>query len=568
MLIVTNATQSEVLLESNYEKHEEQNGAALQISFSSFSFAENVGHELLDFEVLLQDEDGHEYKVKQYKQIEFEKQIVATHVFFDLCNQWKYDVYGGTHTFEEFATWLFKDTGWTYQNSDVTGSQVIPNFGNNNVLQMINILRDAYNCEYKILPNNVIQFGTIIGQDNDLQYRYKHNISQLTQSIDTTSLKTQIRGIGGNGVAVTYTSPLAENPLIGVRVAETLEDGTITTEETMIEALKEQLNDVPETIIEISVTEVDGELGDYVWIIHERMNLEYQTRVISKKTTRSRANSTITVGNTVRKDITDILVSQKANIDEHKKITRSKFEQTNELIAMEVETLNESIAEITIKGSEEIEARVMDKVNEEFAAINLRADTIESNVQDAQDNISKIEQTSQQVQTTVQSQETTINDLETRVSSAESVVTQAAAEVSSKVSYSDFNGETITSLINQTPSTVTIDANKINLNGAVIVNGNISGATDIETTNNVAVGNALYFGGVKGSYDFIKASGYMEFQSWGDFHFNGGNMYLNNAWIPTSRTDGLGFGYSTGANRLYVSQYGVDVGYIPLTPLY
>ena len=135
MLIVTNATQSEIVLESNYEKyeeHEKKTVDGLRISFSSFPFAENVGHDLLDFEVLLQDEDGHEYKVRQYKQIGLEKQITATHIFSDLCSQWKYDVYGGTHTFEEFATWLFADTGWTYKNTDVTGSQIIPNFGNNN----------------------------------------------------------------------------------------------------------------------------------------------------------------------------------------------------------------------------------------------------------------------------------------------------------------------------------------------------------------------------------------------------------------------------------------------------
>ena len=35
--------------------------------------------------------------------------------------------------------------------------------------------------------------------------------------------------------------------------------------------------------------------------------------------------------------------------------------------------------------------------------------------------------------------------------------------------------------------------------------------------------------------------------------------------VTTSRTSGLGFGYSSAANRLYVSLNGVDVGYIKLT---
>ena len=97
MLIVTNATQSEVLFESNYEKVEEQNGAALQISFSSFSFPENIGHDILDYEVLIEDEDGHEYKVKQFKQAGTEKQVTALHIYFELANQYKNDMFGGTH---------------------------------------------------------------------------------------------------------------------------------------------------------------------------------------------------------------------------------------------------------------------------------------------------------------------------------------------------------------------------------------------------------------------------------------------------------------------------------------
>ena len=119
-------------------------------------------------------------------------------------------------------------------------------------------------------------------------------------------------------------------------------------------------------------------------------------------------------------------------------------------------------------------------------------------------------------------------------------------------------------MINQTSTYISIEASKINLNGAVIVNGNISGATDIAVQNNVAVGNALYFGGYKGSFDFITAGGYMAFDSLGDFNFRGGKMYLNGQWVPTSRTPGLAFGYSSGAKRLYVNMNGVDVGYIDL----
>ena len=524
MLIITNGNQTEAVLESNYEKHEEQNGAALQISFSSFSFPQNVGHGLLDYEVTVEDEDGHEYKVKQYQQNGPEKRITATHIFYELGGHYLYDIYGGTRTFNDFASWLFSSTGWTFRNIDVTGSQIIANFGENNVLQLIKILCASFECEYQILPGKVIQFAKVVGEDNDLQYRYKHNINDLTQSIDTTSLKTEIRGYGADGLVVTYTSPLASHPRMGVRVAEPFYDDSITTQSEMVEALKAQLPDAPETVVEISVTEVDGNVGDYVWIIHEELDLLYQTRILAKKTKRNYADSTVTVGNAIRKDLTDILVNQKASIEENKKITRSKFEQTNDRITMEVETLGESIASVEIRAdaidlsvnnritqevaainvrADNISLSVNNRITNEVAALNVRANGIDARVQDANNNIAQVDIKANQISSTVSGQQWEISSLGTRVDNAESSISQTASQISSKVSYTDYTGAQITSRINQDPYAISISANKINLNGAVMVNGDITGATNITTSRNVAVGNALYFGGSQSSIDFI-----------------------------------------------------------------
>lgn len=596
MLIVTNNNQTEAILESNYEKYEEQNGAALRIAFSSFNFAGNIGHELLDYEVTVEDEDGHEYKVKQYQQNGTEKKITAAHIFYELNNAYKYDIYGGTRTLDDFATWLLNGTGWTFENVDIADYAMITNYGEGNVITLLQTLVSAFKCEFKILPNKVIRFAKVIGEDNDLQYRYKYNISDLTQSIDTTSLKTQIRGYGGNNLVYTYTSPLASHDRIGIRIAEPVYDDSILNEVDLIERLKSELPDAPETVIEVKVTDVDGEVGDTVWIIHEELDLSYQTRILSKKTKRHYADSTITVGNTIRKDITDILVSQKATIDENHRITRSRFEQTNDRITLEVETIGQSIATLEIR-ADSIETSVTDLENNMNSKITQTASQIRSEVTDIKNNLQssitqiasqiRLEVSSQvttinnninttnqnvaslqiradQIASTVSSQSTEISNLGTRMWSAESSITQQANQIAQKVSQTDYNGRTITSLINQDPYSISINADKINLNGAVIMNGSISGATDIEVQNNVAIGNALYFGGYRGSFDFIKASGYMEFQSFGEFRFNGGNLYVNGQSVPTSRTSGLGFGYSTAANRLYVSLNGYDVGYIKL----
>jgi phage minor structural protein len=65
--------------------------------------------------------------------------------------------------------------------------------------------------------------------------------------------------------------------------------------------------------------------------------------------------------------------------------------------------------------------------------------------------------------------------LTTRVSSAETTITQQATAITSKVSTTDFNGNNIVSIINQTATTADIIASKINLVGAVTVLSDIVG---------------------------------------------------------------------------------------------
>lgn len=580
MLVITNNDKTEVLIESDYEKTEERNGAALQIVFSSFQSLYNAGHELLDYEVLVEDEDGHEYKVKQYAETGLGKEATATHIFYELNHVYKHDIHGGTKTFDDFATWLFTGTGWTYEGT-IEGQQLITNFGENNVVALIQTLIDSFGCEFKILPNKKIKFAKVIGEDNDLQYRYKHNITDIKQSIDTTDVKTKIKGYGANGLEVEYISPLANDPRFGIREAEPIEDDSYTEEESMLAHLKNELTDTVELIVEVEVTEIDGDVGDYVHVIHEGLGLEIQTRILSKTTKRNYYDSKVVLGNTKPKTFVDVLVRQKIEIDENKREFRSKIVQTNELIELEVEAVNKSVANLSIK-ADAIESTVTSFSGQ-----------IDEQNQKMEDFSSRITQQANEISTEVNSYSARIEAQETQISQFSSQINQFSNEISSKVSYTDYNGDTITSIINQTASAVTISVDKINLNGAIIANGSITGSTDISVNNTVQIGNALYFGERSGSYDFIEVTGgNMTLNSFGKVNLDGygadisgpvniyGGLYVDGVQVTGSgggystggsyaetRTSGLGFGYSTGANRLYVSLYGVDYGYINLTPL-
>lgn len=203
MLTVTNLTdQSEPITKYNgYGRHEEVSGS-LVLSFSSFFNEHNPGHDLIVEESII-EKDGYEFRVKQLSANRFTKQVKALSTYFDLNGVIKEGIFGGTKTFAEFASWVISGTGWTFENVEVTDIRLIPNFGEANVVTLINQLTATFECEYQILPNKVIRFAKQIGPDHDAQYRYGNNIKALSKKVDTTKLRTRIKGVGGDGLSVT-----------------------------------------------------------------------------------------------------------------------------------------------------------------------------------------------------------------------------------------------------------------------------------------------------------------------------------------------------------------------------
>lgn len=111
--------------------------------------------------------------------------------------------------------------------------------------------------------------------------------------------------------------------------------------------------------------------------------------------------------------------------------------------------------------------------------------------------------------------QSTFNALAGRVSTAESSITQQAGQIASKVSTTDYTGIKIASLINQTASTVKIQASHIQLEGIVTANTNFKVLADgsieavnaklsgsITATKMIAAGYTNYYGeiGLTGGY--------------------------------------------------------------------
>lgn len=277
--------------------------------------------------------------------------------------------------------------------------------------------------------------------------------------------------------------------------------------------------------------------------------------------------------------------------------TRALFEITNDRITASVESINGSIAELTIE-ADNIKTSVVDLENNLSSKITQTASSIRSEVEEkvttingsiatTNHNVSMVNQKADEIKATVSSQSTSISNLGTRVTSAESTISQQSWQISQKVSQTDYNGNTIASLINQTATSVKIQAQNIDLYGAVMVSGSIQGSTDIRVDRDAYIGNNLNLGVYSGGYKAVNfGSGsnityngsYMELSS-SNVRLNGSSNELNGyntiygtlnvpsttnlSGIVRAESSGIGISYSGG--YLYVKVYGSTVGSVKLT---
>lgn len=337
MLIVTSlAGEKEALTDlQGAEVNEEVNGD-FSLRFTTFASERNShSYDLLQEESVI-ELDGHEFRVKSLAEERKRKTVYAQHVFFDLIDHQVYDINGGTKTLNEFASIALTGTGWTFESVDVSESKLIPNFGEDNALALIRLICEVYQCEVKIEPDRHLKFVKEMGEDNDEQFRYGHNIKTLKRSVDTDKLATVIKGYGGDGLEVTYTSP--NEAIYGVRHAEPVRDERFTIPESMIERLKQEIVDVPEVSIELETVQLgfDVSLGDKVWTIYEPMNIEFQQRaMVIKRFPFTKKSPIITLSNK-KKSFPDLLTETRIEVKENAKQTRSEITQTNEKIELKV----------------------------------------------------------------------------------------------------------------------------------------------------------------------------------------------------------------------------------------
>lgn len=261
-------------------------------------------------------------------------------------------------------------------------------------------------------------------------------------------------------------------PRFRVEVFEEIEDPLTLLSETYNYLLEVSR---PMVLFKSSVANI-GEvlLGDRVHIIRKELNIHYTTRV--QKVERDLLNDRMTVVEIgdygfFRKDKSkerteDAINSVEKEVEIVKGATRSRFEQTDERITMEVEKIGGDLDEA--KASFIIEAS---GIRAEVTSLKTYTDAELGKVQEkASSNFDILAG-----RITAKADYSQVTALGTRVNNVEWDMDAMGGQISQKVSSSDYNGNTIASLINQTATTVEIKASKINLTGSVTVLSELSG---------------------------------------------------------------------------------------------
>ncbi|MEK4501836.1 phage tail protein [Bacillus sp. FSL R12-0069] len=255
----------------------------------------NVAHayNLVDERAIIQDQFGDEYVILGVnKRGHYGKSISAVHIFFDDMMDWQYNLYNGYANFKQCMDFIFNGTNWKYINQGAFAVTTFENFGDETRSSLLQKALNRYGAEMQIdNRTKTITFKNQIGAETDAQFRYGHNLKTFEEDTDMANFATYIRGYGkdaaGNEFMVEYESPMAK--VYGRIHQKPIRDERYKTKETLLEACKKEINDVPDTRFKISIVNLIANglsplhkfnYGDYVYMFYEKADVQIKIRVI------------------------------------------------------------------------------------------------------------------------------------------------------------------------------------------------------------------------------------------------------------------------------------------------
>ncbi|PEP21693.1 hypothetical protein CN566_28230 [Bacillus wiedmannii] len=295
MLVVQGLNgQSEMLTDYKEVRRKRRVNGEHSLSFYLLN-TPNVAHayNLVDKRAKIIDKTNDEYVALGInKRGHFGKAITAPHIFFDDMMDWQYNLYNGYANFKQCMDFIFNGSGWAYINQGAFATTRFENFGDDTRLSLLQKALNRYEAEMKIdNKTKTITFKNQIGTETEAQFRYGHNLKTFEEDTDMTNFATYIRGYGkdsaGNEFMVEYESPMAS--VYGRIHQKPIRDERFTTRETLLEACKKAINDIPDTRFKVSIANLieNGlsplhkfDVGDYVYMFYEKADVKIKIRVI------------------------------------------------------------------------------------------------------------------------------------------------------------------------------------------------------------------------------------------------------------------------------------------------
>ncbi len=242
------------------------------------------------------DKYGDEYIVRGISEDgHWSKQITAMHIFFDqFSTDHQYNLLNGYTNFKQCMDFIFNGTGWSWVSQGAFTTTEFQNFGDKKRLVLLQTALNRYEAELEI--NNktkTITFKNQIGQQTDAQFRYGYNLKTFNKDIDMNSFFTIIRGYGKDSnekeIMVEYKSPMLQQ--FGPLVQDPIRDERFKSTDTLMNACKNTISDIPDIKIKVSVANLienglpaqNYNYGDYVYMLYEKANIAVSIRIIEKE---------------------------------------------------------------------------------------------------------------------------------------------------------------------------------------------------------------------------------------------------------------------------------------------
>lgn len=180
---------------------------------------------------------------------------------------------------------VFNGSIYTFNVIDSFPTVLFESFGQSSRLDLLQTVLTRYKAEYQV-NGTVVTVRKLIGNDTDFQFRQAFNIKDVAREIDAADFSTYGEGFGKDGLHVTYTSPLAD--IFGILEAPDVRDERFTIANNLRDEVKKRIDESLKVSVSFDFQDmrkagypytIPNE-GDRVFLIHESMRLNLETRIV------------------------------------------------------------------------------------------------------------------------------------------------------------------------------------------------------------------------------------------------------------------------------------------------